>query len=153
MKNTLFTALIVIYSLAKGYGQFKIGQSYLYGIPFGANPHGIHVRPVAWDYSTFEYHWPKVALVAEINPILTSEVDYDNKVDRTAFTEIDFGTSAPFLFPYNQSERVRLVAGIWVTYKKIHDDFFIESYTLDLQSGHRLGIAGKTVLEFQTNDI
>jgi len=154
MRKSILLVISIVVCSNVGIGQFILGRSEYWGKAIGLNPHGIYERPVHWQFYLFEYRWPRLSIVSEILPAQISEVEYNNnKVDRTAFLMIGLGIRAPLHTISNAKDRLRLVYELSGVYKKIWEDVFTEQYSLNLQSGNRIGSSYKILLEYDTKEL
>ena len=150
MRKSLLLVVFIVACSNVGVGQFILGRSDYWGKAVGIHPHGIYHRPVYWQFLLLEYRWSRLSIISEIAPFQISEVEYDNKVDRTVFSMIGLGVRSPLHTISNTDKNIRLVFDLSIVYKKIWDDVFYEHYSLGLQSGSRLGTTYKILLEYDT---
>ncbi len=135
------------------YSQLFLGVNAFSGLSPKIDPHGVYTRPVLWPNFTCAYRWKKSSLVIEINPCAISEIEYGDKVDRTCYMLIGIGERSPLFTTYDSPDLIKMVLEVSLLYKRIYQDYFIDLYSLNLQSGHRIGFSTKLLIELDKKEL
>ncbi len=140
-------------SIYTSYSQLYLGVNTFTGLSPKIDPHGVYSRPVLWPNFTCVYRWKKSSLVIEYNPCAISEIEYVDKVDRTCYMLIGIGRRSPLFTTYDSPDLIKMVLEASLLYKRIYQDYFIDLYSLNLQSGHRIGFSTKLLIEVDKKEL
>ena len=146
-------SFVCFLSTYTAYSQLYLGVNNFSGISPKIDPHGVYTRPVLWPNLTCVYRWKKSSLVIEFNPCAISEIEYGDKVDRTCYMLIGIGRRSPLFTTYESPNLIKMVLEASLLYKRIYQDYFIDLYSLNLQSGHRIGFSTKLLIELDKKEL
>jgi len=152
MKKSIFT-LLVFMKVSLCAGQVMMGYTNFIGLPIGLQPHEVEDKPFLGRYFMFGYRKNKYILESEFYYLLILETEYNNKKDKTAFAWYGIGIQMPLITPYSTQGAFRTGFGVSLVFREIFDDLYVDALSLNLQSGYRLGLALKILLEFNESDL
>jgi len=135
------------------YSQLFLGVNAFTGIYPKIEPHGVYNRPVLWTNAIYEYRWKRRSLVIEFNPCAISEIVYGDKVDRTCYMLIGIGERSPLFTTYDSPDLIKMIVEVSLLYKRIFQDYFLDTYSLNLQSGRRIGLSTKILIEVDKKEL